>query len=157
MSSCLYYEKDFYILEELDNGLGVSSILYTLEINRSNFYGDSDQIYLEIRKESKSLLLLHLSKKDAYLLSEKLKCLIEKNNNEIYYEKELYPPRYSDGKSDNTKTAYNLKMELNNNQVYLYLSTNHKHIISFSLNEKEVCDLSEKIKDSVDSIDYDNS
>ena len=79
----------------------------------------------------------------------------------IFYEKELYPPRYEDGKSDTTKKPYTIELSVSNyfgdsHQIYLKIINSKGEETTLHLSKKEATKLSESLENAVGEIRYDN-
>jgi hypothetical protein len=80
----------------------------------------------------------------------------------LFYEKELYTPKYEDGKSDTTKKSYTIELSVSNyfgdsEQIYLKFINNKGEETILHLSKKEASNLSESLENAVDSIGYNNA
>lgn len=78
-----------------------------------------------------------------------------------YFEKELYPPKYEDGKSDKTQASYILDITNSNwfgdnHQVYLRITDKHGKELTLHLTKDDAFELAEAIEGAASSIGYDN-
>ena len=79
-----------------------------------------------------------------------------------YYEEKLYPPKYEDGKADETKTPLTIDVTVSNffgdsHQVYLRITDENGNKTTLHLTKEQAFSLSEAIENAASSIGYDNT
>ncbi|QOY53322.1 hypothetical protein [Candidatus Sulfurimonas baltica] len=79
-----------------------------------------------------------------------------------YFEENLYPPKYEDGKADKTKSPFTLDVAVSNffgdsHQVYLRTTDENRKEITLHLTKEQAYSLAEALESAASYIGYDNT
>jgi len=79
-----------------------------------------------------------------------------------YFEEKLYPPKYEDGKADETKSPLTLDVAVSNffgdsHQIYLRTTDEEGKETTIHLTKEQAYSLAESLEDAASSIGYDNT
>jgi len=80
----------------------------------------------------------------------------------IYFEENLFPPKYEDGKADKTKSPLTLDVAVSNffgdsHQVYLRTTDENGKETTLHLTKKQAYSLAEALEGAASYIGYDNT